>query len=220
MGINKMKLTIVYDNEIYEKGIGLKSDWGFSCLVETKSNAVLFDTGGNGKILLNNMECLGIDIDNIDNIVISHEHWDHNGGLEALALFVSDVDLYRIRNNSPSNTMHLFIASDPCQITKRIFTTGIIKGIVDEQSLVIKDNESCYILVGCSHPGVGKIFNVVKKYGNIAGVVGGLHDFNNFHILEYLDFICPCHCTKHKQELKKIYPKKFVEGGVGRIIEI
>ena len=31
-----MKLTIVYDNEVAKKGIGLKSDWGFACLIQTK----------------------------------------------------------------------------------------------------------------------------------------------------------------------------------------
>jgi len=31
-----MKITIVYDNEIYKKDIGLKSDWGFACLIESE----------------------------------------------------------------------------------------------------------------------------------------------------------------------------------------
>ena len=55
-----MKLTIVYDNVVYKKDIGLKSDWGFSCLIETEDETVLFDTGTEGDILLNNMERLGI----------------------------------------------------------------------------------------------------------------------------------------------------------------
>jgi len=34
-----MKLTIVYDNEVYKKDAGLKSDWGFSCLIDQRKLA-------------------------------------------------------------------------------------------------------------------------------------------------------------------------------------
>jgi len=69
-----MKLTIIYDNEVYKKDIGLKSDWGFSCLIETKDETILFDTGARGELLLSNMEKLRINPESISKIVISHEH--------------------------------------------------------------------------------------------------------------------------------------------------
>jgi 7,8-dihydropterin-6-yl-methyl-4-(beta-D-ribofuranosyl)aminobenzene 5'-phosphate synthase len=47
-----MKMTIVYDNEVFKKGLGLKSDWGFACLIDTNHDNILFDTGANGKILI------------------------------------------------------------------------------------------------------------------------------------------------------------------------
>jgi len=77
-----MKLTIVYDNEVYKKDAGLKSDWGFSCLIETENEDILFDTGAKGKILLNNMEKLDVEPEKISKIIISHEYWDHYGGLK------------------------------------------------------------------------------------------------------------------------------------------
>ena len=40
-----LKLTIVYDNNAYKKG--LKSAWGFSCLVQKEGKTVLFDVGGD-----------------------------------------------------------------------------------------------------------------------------------------------------------------------------
>ena len=220
MSSNKMKLTIVYDNEIYKKNVGLKSDWGFSCLVETKSEKVLFDTGGKCKILISNMKKLGIDIVNISKIVISHEHWDHNGSLDELAKFVNKVDLYRIKKKNPENNMRLIPASNPNKITENIFTTGIIKGTVDEQSLILKGQKGWYVLVGCSHPGVGKILFNAREYGRIVGLIGGFHDFRDFQTIENLDFICPCHCTKYKMNLKKLFPKKYIDGGVGKIINI
>ena len=54
-----MKVTILYDNVAYNKD--LEPNWGFSALIE-KQNAprILFDTGSSGRILLNNMQKLGI----------------------------------------------------------------------------------------------------------------------------------------------------------------
>jgi len=216
-----MKLTIIYDNEVYKKDIGLKSDWGFSCLIETKDETILFDTGARGEILLDNMEKLRINSEGISKIVISHEHWDHNGGLKALSPLVNEVELYRLADKSPSENMHLVSVESSCEITEGIYATGRLKGSpVDEQSLILHGNNGWYVLVGCSHPGVEEILNVAKQYGGIVGLVGGLHGFNNFSILERLDFICPCHCTKHKREIKELHPQTYTEGGVGRVIEI
>jgi len=216
----KIKLTIVYDNVVYKKDIGLKSDWGFSCLIETEDETILFDTGGKGDILLNNMEKLGIDLRNIGKIAISHEHWDHSGGLRVLVPVVGTVELYRLGKKIPSESMRLISVEEPREITEGVYTTGRLKGSVDEQSLVLKGDKGWYVLVGCSHPGVEEILNAVKQYGKIVGLVGGLHGFNNFSILKELDFICPCHCTQHKREIKELYPQTYAEGGVGRIIEI
>jgi 7,8-dihydropterin-6-yl-methyl-4-(beta-D-ribofuranosyl)aminobenzene 5'-phosphate synthase len=50
-----MKITIIYDNTAFRKDF--QADWGFSCLVEVENTPkILFDTGADGKILLNNME--------------------------------------------------------------------------------------------------------------------------------------------------------------------
>ncbi|MCK4348901.1 MAG: MBL fold metallo-hydrolase [Thermoplasmatales archaeon] len=216
-----MKLTIVYDNEVYEKGIGLKSNWGFSCLIETRNETILFDTGAKGEILLNNMEKLGIDPSGINKIVISHEHWDHSGGLEALVPFVDDAELYRLGNENPGGKIKLTTVEEPQKIAMEIWTTGRLKGTpVDEQSLVLKGEKGWYVLAGCSHPGVEKIFDAAKQYGNIVGLIGGLHGFNNFPILENLGLVCPTHCTKHKKKIYELFPRTSVECGVGKIIKI
>jgi len=216
-----MKLTIVYDNEVYEKDIGLQSDWGFSCLIETRDETILFDTGAKGRILLNNMQKLDIDPGSINKIVISHEHWDHNGGLKALARLISDVELYRLGEESPSENMHLITVKGPHAITKGILTTGRLKGSpVDEQSLVLEGKNGWYVLAGCSHPGVEQILGASRQFGNIVGLIGGLHGFNDLSILEDLEVVCPAHCTKHKKKIYELFPKTSVECGVGKIIEI
>ncbi|MCK4347767.1 MAG: MBL fold metallo-hydrolase [Thermoplasmatales archaeon] len=215
-----MKLTIVYDNDVYKKDIGLKSDWGFSCLLTTEQDTVLFDTGAKGNILLSNMEKLGIDPGNISKIVISHEHWDHSGGLEALAPLVGDVELYRLAKKNPSENMRFISVEESREITEGVYTTGRLKGVVDEQSLVLKGEKGWYVLVGCSHPGVKEILNTAKQYGNITGLIGGLHGFNNFSVLKELNFVCPCHCTVHKRKIRESSPETSVDCGVGRLIKI
>ena len=216
-----MKLTIVYDNEVFKKGIGLKSDWGFACFIETNDTNILFDTGAKGKILLNNLEKLNIDPKKIDKIVISHEHWDHNGGLKSLSTLIENLEVYRINNEDMGQLVKVKLAEKPSLIIKNIYTTGRLSGSpLDEQSLILKGQNGWYALVGCSHSGVERILQSAKKFGNVVGVIGGLHSFNNFSVLNSLDLICPCHCTKHKKIIKETFPKKYIEGGVGKTIEI
>ena len=215
-----MKLTIVYDNEVYLQKTGLTSGWGFSCLVETQHQKILFDTGANGKKLLGNMKTLGIKPEEIDKIVISHEHWDHNGGLKALASTVKKTELFRLIEKKPSENMVLNQVSGFKKIAEKVFTTGRLQNRVDEQSLILKGREGGYVLVGCSHPGVEKILETAGKQVDVIGLIGGLHDFHDFPVIKNLGLICPCHCTKHKETIKKLYPEKYVAGGVGRILEV
>ena len=60
-------ITIVYDNNEYDSR--LTSAWGFSCVVKLPEKTILFDTGGDGGILLDNMKKLGISPSEIDAIV-------------------------------------------------------------------------------------------------------------------------------------------------------
>ena len=75
-----MKITIIYDNTVCNPK--LIPDWGFACLVEASGHALLFDTGAKGRLLLGNMETLGIAPETIDTVFLSHNHWDHTGGLQ------------------------------------------------------------------------------------------------------------------------------------------
>ncbi len=216
-----MKLTIVYDNALFSGVPGLKSDHGFSCLVETDEEVILFDTGAKGDILLGNMKILGIDPTIINKIVISHEHWDHNGGLKSLVSLVDGVTVYRLVNKNLSKNVNVTTINKPQKIAKGIFTTGRLRGMpVDEQSLILKGENGCYVLAGCSHPGVEKIFDVAKQCGNIVGLIGGLHGFNNFSVLKDLDFICPCHCTTHKHEIRRLFSNTSCDCGVGKVIDL
>lgn len=74
-----IRITILSENTVGQHW-GLLGEHGFSALVEVGGNTFLFDTG-QGHVILNNISLLGIDINNINLMFLSHGHWDHCGGI-------------------------------------------------------------------------------------------------------------------------------------------
>ncbi len=60
------------------------AEWGFSALVEVDGKRFLFDTGGRPDTVLKNARELGVDLSGIEDVVLSHDHWDHTMGLVTL----------------------------------------------------------------------------------------------------------------------------------------
>lgn len=213
-----MQIKIIYDNTTYDED--LKADWGFSCLVEVPdAPKILFDTGASGGILLSNMQRLGIKPETIDEVFISHLHHDHVGGLSDFLEANSEVTIY-----SPSDIRTVKLEGDKVvidssrEIHKGIFSTGRLDGI--EQSLAIKSEKGLIVVVGCSHPGVGNILKAASQFGDPHALIGGLHGFKDFDLVEDLDLVCPTHCTQFGEEIKSRYPDKVIEGGAGRVIKL
>jgi 7,8-dihydropterin-6-yl-methyl-4-(beta-D-ribofuranosyl)aminobenzene 5'-phosphate synthase len=73
-----MKITTLIENHVCNER--LMAEHGLSILIETTSKKILFDTGQTGKFI-SNAGYLGIDVSEIDDVVISHGHYDHTGGL-------------------------------------------------------------------------------------------------------------------------------------------
>jgi 7,8-dihydropterin-6-yl-methyl-4-(beta-D-ribofuranosyl)aminobenzene 5'-phosphate synthase len=60
--------------------VGFLAEWGLSMLVEADGLKVLFDTGA-GISTVHNAQLMGIDLSEVDRILLSHGHYDHTGGL-------------------------------------------------------------------------------------------------------------------------------------------
>lgn len=210
------KITIVYDNTSINDH--LVADWGFSCVIETKNRKILFDTGGNGRILLDNMISLGINPETIDDVVISHPDFDHIGGLShflnlnSKAVIHNPISFRGIKYQNP-----IYYYDKPTQLNSNIFVTGELGN--REQSLAIDIGTGLVLIVGCGHPTLKKIISTISVYGKVEAIIGGLHDSQEFGVLDSLKLICATHCTKHKTEIQARFPHLYEAGGVGKIFE-
>lgn len=212
-----MKITILYDNTKFINQ--LESDWGFAALIEAENHNILFDAGGNGRILLGNMEKLSIDPYIIDTIFISHHHFDHIGGLSEFLNVNNEVTLFSPESFRGVKNVRKNIYIDKSQqLYENIYTTGQLENI--EQSLIIKSEKGLVIIVGCSHPGLDSIVEAAEKFGEVFAIIGGFHGYRKFKTLDRVKYFYPAHCTKYSQKIKDIFPDKFMETGVGRVIEI
>ena len=89
----KFKVTTLAENSVAQSGKPLIGEHGLSFYIETGNNKILFDTGQNLAIA-NNAKVLGIDLRQIDSVVLSHGHYDHTGGLKSLVACNRDFTLY------------------------------------------------------------------------------------------------------------------------------
>jgi len=212
-----VKVTLVYDNTGSKKG--LIPDYGFSCYLEIENTPrILFDTGAKGDTLLYNMAELSIDPAAIDIIVVSHAHWDHTGGLNELLQVNQTATLYLPSSFQPSlPDRNVIEVTTPIEIAGNVFSTGELMQV--EQSIAIRTDTGLVVISGCAHPGVGPILEAASSYGKVSALIGGLHGFREYDLLKDLDLICACHCTANKSQIEALHPDKWLDGGVGTVIE-
>lgn len=78
--VKSLKITVL-STMLADRGIG---EWGYAALVEADGRKILFDTGARPETVLKNAEELGIDLSEVEDVVLSHHHGDHTGGLARL----------------------------------------------------------------------------------------------------------------------------------------
>lgn len=78
--VTSLKITIL-STMLTEQGVG---EWGFAALVEADGHRILFDTGQRPDTVLLNAGTLNVDLSKVQDVILSHNHGDHTGGLVTL----------------------------------------------------------------------------------------------------------------------------------------
>jgi len=236
---NPIKITILYDNYVYTEGT--KSHWGFSCLIEGTEKTILFDTGWKPEILKNNIEKTGADIKKVRQIVISHNHGDHTGGVFSILDENPDVTVflpysfsYDFVRRVEERNAEVITVSKPLEICSNVYLTGEMGDQIKEHSLILNTHKGLVIIAGCSHQG---IVNILKKAKEILKkeiylVCGGFHLLHHSPaevrdiIREFKElgvrYCGPTHCTgTHVIELfKEAFKDNYLQMGTGKVIRI
>ena len=100
-------------------------------MVEVKNiQRTLFNTGTNGEILLSNMKKLNIDPTSIDEIFISHAHYDYTSGFSAFLNVNNNVKVYvPVSFRGVRSPREVISVSEPLKIHENVFSTGEIDDI-------------------------------------------------------------------------------------------
>ena len=231
-------LTVLYDN--YQYDLSCQSEWGFNCLIETEEMTVLFDTGGEADVLAHNVDALGVDLSSVDCVVISHEHWDHVGGLSVILeerpgipVYVPDLVPYLVKSNIRSMGGEVVETDNSTVLSAGIAITSVHRRNVPEQALMICTDEGTILVTGCSHPGVENFALEAAEAleSEIRLVIGGFHlgSATEFILLGIIDGfdeagvqnIAPTHCTGDNsiEYLREHYGDQFIEVGAGFRLE-
>ncbi len=232
--------TIVYNNVPCNEN--LTTAWGMSCLIDFGDRTLLFDTGGDGSILLDNMKKLKIDPKKIDIAVLSHIHADHVGGLWSLLEENDSIIIYlpesfpeEFKNRIEKMGARFISVQEPTKICEYVCSTGELgQQSMKEQSLIIYTPRGLIIVTGCAHPGIVNIVETAKTFLNdkIYLVLGG------FHLMAYseeevkkiiedlkelgVEKIAPSHCTGGRpiELFREAWGEDFLDLGCGAVFEI
>jgi len=182
----------------------LHTEVGVSYLVETDSHRILYDVGHNPdgldpSPLQMNMKTLGIELDTVDMVFISHNHLDHVGGFHWQRMNTFSLGRDQPPFPNPKTTliapdlmtypgMHTVYANKPMQVGDGVGSTGLattgtigrqlVLGWIEEHSLVVNvEGLGGVIIVACGHQPVP---NLIARYEQVFdaplyGIIGGLH---------------------------------------------
>ncbi len=109
----------------------LNAKHGVCFYIKTKNHEILFDLGPD-KLFLENAQKCGIDITNIDTVIISHGHNDHGGGLKTFLSVNNKAKIY-IQREAFSNhyTKFLFF----------FLNISLDKSLINNENIICLDGD-------------------------------------------------------------------------------
>jgi len=234
-----LRITVVYNNLPHLPG--LATAWGFAAVVETGRHTVLFDTGGDGRTLLANLQRLDIDPRSIDAVVLSHIHGDHTDGLDDLLAWQPDVMVYVPRSfprafcsAAEQRGAHIERVGGARRLFANVHSTGEMGEDIREQALIIETRSGLVVMTGCAHPGVVEMAKAARVHlgQEIYLLMGGFHLLHHSpaahrRTIDHLRMlgvrrVAPSHCTGDEAVamFRAAWGEDFLAGGCGAVIEV
>jgi 7,8-dihydropterin-6-yl-methyl-4-(beta-D-ribofuranosyl)aminobenzene 5'-phosphate synthase len=78
--VGKLEIKVL-STMLADEGFG---EWGFAALVEVDGRRILFDTGAHDDTVQRNLKEMGLDLSDVETVILSHNHDDHTAGLLTL----------------------------------------------------------------------------------------------------------------------------------------
>ena len=179
-----MQVKVIFDK--YSLNKNLHTGWGVSFLI---GEHILFDTGEDGELLINNMKSLKVDFNKLKTVVISHDHWDHTGGLWALLKKRPHLNVYgcpKFSSNFKKNVQMAdgsLIEKDKFSaVDDNIYVTGEIAGAygglyMPEQALIVKTGNGDEALIFFTdYYNQPRFINNLRSYALPSGNVDQLNE--------------------------------------------
>jgi len=229
------EIVVLYDNRATGD---LRPGFGFSALIRTEGAIVMLDTGADIMVLEHNAEQLGVRLESVIALVLSHDHCDHMGAMTSvfhrgLGLYVPKAVAKRFARVRRSG-IDVHVVKGPVDIVPGVRSSGQMGRKVPEQALLVDGADGPVLITGCAHMGIAKL---VKRATDLTGapmalVLGGLHLFRKKKeaidrvIADLLELgvqrIGASHCTGDVAiaAIREAFGDDFVEIGVGTRIEI
>ncbi|MBP2171978.1 MBL fold metallo-hydrolase [Methanococcus voltae] len=175
-----MKLTVLVDNNAQLLSRDICGEHGLSQFIEVDDKQILHDTGFSD-LFIENAEELGINIANIDYLVLSHGHNDHTGGLKYLIEYMSE---FRTKKQKPVLIAHDAVFDRKFKGSEEIGCTVDIKDIkkafnVQLSKKMQKITENFYFLGEIER---NNDFETVDPYKKLVKDENG----NNVYVDDYL----------------------------------
>lgn len=232
-------IKVVYNDIVFDED--LEGKWGFACVIEGMEKTILFNTGGDGDLLLKNMKKMDVDPRSIDMVVLSSEDEDYTGGLEQFHEKNKDAIIFapasfssKYREMVRKKKLRNVYVKGPMTLFNGAFTTGATDGEVPEQALVLKTGGGPVLIAGCATTGIVDLVNRVLSLATRQPflVMGGFQmkgtdEASLRKTAEGLrelgvQYCGASHCTGSEaiDYLKAEYGANFVETGLGSVIEI